>query len=416
MSDVSDEDDPDRPLFTAVSSSARQLHALLRCINFGPKAQVQISAEGLRFSVEESSAMEGLAFLDKSLFTTYQFNAPPPPSSASSNHSTPTDASEDTTTVPTFEISLSALLSTLEILSTTPSLAPAGRDPYSAIPSRNPYLSTPTAFSPHTLGLPSICTFHYPHAGSPLLLTLSEASLNLRTTAELTTYVPHSEEDIPFARDAVMAKIIMRASYLLDGIVEIASTNPDKVTMSVSSTHPFFSLSSAGDLGSAVVEFARGKDGNRRRDPSDPFDQDGDEMTGGADGGGIARAAGTDKPPPLLETFQIARKTRISQTYKFSLIYAAARALAVATKVSVRMDREGVLSLQLMVEVDTGTGVGAKENGGAENVERGKMQPKVCFVEFRFVPLVAGDREDEGDDDDEEEEGEGAEGSETEEE
>ena len=47
------------PLFSAVSSSARQLFQLLRCISFALKAQVRISKEGLRFTVEESQVMQG---------------------------------------------------------------------------------------------------------------------------------------------------------------------------------------------------------------------------------------------------------------------------------------------------------------------------------------------------------------------
>lgn len=48
-----------RPLFSAVSSSARQLFLLLRCISFAPKAQVQITPNGLRFMAEESQVMQG---------------------------------------------------------------------------------------------------------------------------------------------------------------------------------------------------------------------------------------------------------------------------------------------------------------------------------------------------------------------
>lgn len=47
------------PVFKAVSSSARQLFQLLNTMRFAPKAQVQISKEGLRFSVEESRVMQG---------------------------------------------------------------------------------------------------------------------------------------------------------------------------------------------------------------------------------------------------------------------------------------------------------------------------------------------------------------------
>jgi hypothetical protein len=47
------------PILSAVSGSARQLFVLLRCISFGSKFQVQPTEDGIRFSVEDSSVMEG---------------------------------------------------------------------------------------------------------------------------------------------------------------------------------------------------------------------------------------------------------------------------------------------------------------------------------------------------------------------
>ena len=44
-----------RPMLTAVSSSARQLYLLLRCISFAGKAQVQLSGNGMRFGVDKGS-------------------------------------------------------------------------------------------------------------------------------------------------------------------------------------------------------------------------------------------------------------------------------------------------------------------------------------------------------------------------
>jgi cell cycle checkpoint protein len=65
--------DDQAPTFSAVSSSTRQLYLLLRCISFASKAQVQITEEGLRFSAEDSSVMEGsvspLTLLDAFLLT-----------------------------------------------------------------------------------------------------------------------------------------------------------------------------------------------------------------------------------------------------------------------------------------------------------------------------------------------------------
>lgn len=49
----------EQPFFTAVSGSARQLFQLLKCINFAQKAQVRITEEGLRFTVEESRVIQG---------------------------------------------------------------------------------------------------------------------------------------------------------------------------------------------------------------------------------------------------------------------------------------------------------------------------------------------------------------------
>lgn len=48
------------PILTAVSSSARQLYSLLRCISFSEKAHVEITDGGLKFSVDDASVMEGM--------------------------------------------------------------------------------------------------------------------------------------------------------------------------------------------------------------------------------------------------------------------------------------------------------------------------------------------------------------------
>jgi len=163
------------------------------------------------------------------------------------------------------------------------------------------------------------------------------------TTCSLTTYEPDTyPTDIPLQKDAINQKIIMRSSYLNDAISELGSTSPTRLTI-VSSPDgaPNFALSSTGPLGSATVEFSR----------DDPL---------------------------LLETFQITPGTRVVQSYKFSLIKAASRAMTAASKVSIRTDEQGVLSLQFMIEV---------EGGG------------VSFIEMRFVPFLEVDGEGEEDDD-----------------
>ena len=166
----------------------------------------------------------------------------------------------------------------------------------------------------------------------------------MTTTCELVTYEPDFLEDIPLQKDAIAQKIIMRASWLHDAINELSSTSPTRLTMVSSPTAPYFTLSSSGPLGSATVEFS--------------------------------------KDPQLLETFHVPRRT--VNTYKYSLIKGASRAMGIAAKVSIRSDEQGVLSLQFMIDV---------EGGG------------VSFVDFRFVPFIS----EEGEDEDESEIGEAGE-------
>ena len=132
----------------------------------------------------------------------------------------------------------------------------------------------------------------------------------------------------------MQVKIIMQARWLFDAISELSSTSPTRLEIAASPMAPYFSLSASGHLGSASVDFAKGRD--------------------------------------LLETFTVADKW--TQSYKFEMVKAAGEAMRLASKVSVRGDQQGVLSLQFMVEI---------EGGG------------ISFVDFRFVPFLLEDEEEE---------------------
>lgn len=315
MAHTGDNAENTAPLFSAVSGSARQLFQLLRCINFVSKTHVQITKEGLRFTVEESQVMQGIAFLDKALFTAYTYSPPP---------------HEDTEDFepPPFQISLSSLLETLQILGINENKDRWGANRNSNYNGINGFSSRggpPGAFDNRVLGMNGICRLSYAAAGEPLCIILEESAVT--TTCQLVTYEPDFQEEIPLQKDAIAQKIIMRASWLHDAISELSSTSPTRLTIVSSPTAPYFTLSSSGPLGSATVEFS--------------------------------------KDPQLLETFQVPRRT--VNTYKYSLIKGASRAMSIASKVSIRSDEQGVLSLQFMIEV---------EGGG------------VSFVDFRFVPFI----------------------------
>lgn len=244
-----------------------------------------------------------------------------------------TEEEQEEFELPPFQISLSSLLETLQILGLN--------DAKEKWPKRDDLNDAYTrgdlapAFDPPILGMNGIFRLSYAAAGDPLCIIL-EAS-GVVTTCELVTYEPDYFEEIPLQKDAIAQKIIMRASWLHDAISELSSTLPTRLTIVSAPTAPYFTLSATGPLGSATVEFS--------------------------------------KDPQLLETFQV--PTRIVNVYKYSLIKAASRAMEIATKVSIRTDEQGVLSLQFMIEVEGGS---------------------YTFVDFRFVPFLPEDGE--GDEED----------------
>ena len=270
----------------------------------------------------KTHTISGVVVLDKALFTAYTYSPP------SGNE----DDEERDAEVPPFQISLSSLLQTLQIFGVHDikdrwSNRESGYDGLYGFTSRAEHTAT---FENPVLGINGICRLSYSALGEPLCIILEEKGVI--TTCELVTYEPDFQEDIPLQKDAIAQKIIMRASWLHDAITELSSTSPSRLTMVSSPTAPYFTLSSSGPLGSATVEFT--------------------------------------KDSQLLETFQVPRRT--VNTYKYSLINGASRAMAVANKVSIRSDEQGVLSLQFMIEI---------EGGG------------ISFVDFRFVPFIPEDGE-----------------------
>lgn len=286
-------------------------------------------------------------------------------SQTQSQAETPRSIDNEETLSRPFLISLVALLETLQIFGSIDN-----KDRYSSRPdtsySSGIHSSRPggvlggsSAFDTRVLGMTGLCRLSYTGPGAPLSITLEEG--NVTTTCELITYEPetmmgsgvHDGEyyEIPFDRNSLTQKVIMRASLLHDAIAELATTAPDCLTIISSPKAPYFTLSANGPLGSSTVDFNK------------------DARTA------IQREGVNDQQ--LLETFQVSGQ-RVVNTYKFSLVRAAAKAMQAAEKVSIRTDMQGVLSLQFMVQLDSG---------------------HVTFVDFKIVPLLSDDGEWEGDGD-----------------
>jgi cell cycle checkpoint protein len=252
-----------------------------------------------------------MAFLSKSLFSTYQFKSARDQNSQNS--------------LPPFAISLPALLEALHVFGTNESkFNPWDRDYYNN-----------DAFSAQVLGVSGICHIHYEAAGSPLEVVLKETGVT--TTCELTTYEPLSMSDIPFAREELELKAIMAATYLYDAIAELSSWSPDRIY--INATKSCLKLSAPGHHGSAVIRFHYGADATP---PEENFSDD-----------------PAQNPPVrkgVLETFLVPGPS-FSQEYSFAHIAATRRALSSAIKVSLRGDSQGILSLQFMIENVDGQGV-----------------------------------------------------------
>jgi cell cycle checkpoint protein len=294
-----------------------------------------------------------MAFLEKSLFTSYHFKT------LNSESNEPQDEEFESET-PAFSISLPSLLETLQLfnITDTKSQNPFHRDIY----------TTPAAFSHSVLGFPAgTCRLLYLSPGAPFTITLEESGVT--TTCDLTTYEPTFTTDIPFHRDKLSLKVIMRATYLHDAITELSTQNPAQLTLAA--TKDALTLSTTSDLGSAEVAFQRSPSvpsthALQHQAPAITNDSGEQETRAKGDGG-------------LLETFLV--PSPFQQSYKFAHVAAAKRAMASATKVSVRADEQGVMSLQFMIEHEEGVGS-----------DRG-----VSFVDFRLVPLIGGESVEEGD-------------------
>jgi len=224
-----------------------------------------------------------------------------------------------------------------------------------------------TPYLTSVLGTSGLCRILYASPGSALSIQLSESGI--RTSCDLTTYVKSTssanhdndendgnneeqeeeadENDIPFDRLSLQLKTILRSSHLADAIAELSSTTPSVLVLTATPRSPYLVLSATGGaLGTATVEFGAKE----------------------AEGG-------------VLETFDC--RARWSGRYRFETVRKAARAMASATKVSIRADGAGVLNLQFLVEVD------------------GDEKERHAFVDFRVVPLLEGEGDDDGHGDEE---------------
>ncbi|KNC48341.1 cell cycle checkpoint protein RAD1 [Thecamonas trahens ATCC 50062] len=178
--------------------------------------------------------------------------------------------------------------------------------------------------------------------GAPLVLELVEASV--ATRCAIATLVAAEPIELNFASPDVRGKAIIISSAVHDALYElegVAGSIAFEFVPQTRAASAMFRMSARGSAGSCAIEF--------------PHTSDGGGTSGGTAEVGPGAAA-------LIESFDTVEL--ITNEYKTELVHASLRALALASKTSIRVNTEGILSLQHMI------------NRGDE----------LIFVEFFVVP------------------------------
>lgn len=162
----------------------------------------------------------------------------------------------------------------------------------------------------------------YAGYGSPLILILEEDGV--LTDCSIKTLDPDEVLDFNFSSTNVINKIIMKSECLKEAFSELDMTS-DVLEFLMSPDTPHFRLSTFGNAGSTFSDF--------------PKDSD------------------------MMESFQCAQTQ--TNRYKVSLLKPSVKALALSSRVSIRTDNRGFLSLQYMIKNEDG---------------------QVCFVEYYCAP------------------------------
>lgn len=180
--------------------------------------------------------------------------------------------------------------------------------------------------------LVSTCTFYYQGEGHPFILYFKEGG-NLVTKCELDTFDMGDEaEYINLDKDNIVQQIITKGEILYDVLKELETMKTDIVTLQAQSlVSPHYLLISRGDSGTTSISLPNEK--------------------------------------AVMETFDIAggehRNVIVKNSYNFKLISKCLEALLLASRVSIRCDDNGIMSIQSMCPLDN-------------NIQ--------SFIDFRFHP------------------------------
>ncbi|KAI0084004.1 Rad1-domain-containing protein [Irpex rosettiformis] len=368
-SDVSDVQEQDVPhVLSAYVHDVRYFAALLRGVSFAKMASVTIMDSGLIVTTEEARTLLGTAYIFADIFDEYTYNPPSQQQLPSQSQSADSERENEELNA-AFDINLSVLLECLNILGTagptTTNLktndkahrfhglgqGDGGNDNEPGPSKRNGRKDDKDVAGNARLdqyfgggGKKTGMRLSYAGAGYPLTLLIAEEADGPTATCEITTFDPEPRLELPFDAEQTALRIILKSSWLRDALSELEPScekvtivgNPPPPEGRVPRTStPRLRLKAVGNWGSTEMDY--------------PNDRE------------------------VLEACDC--PVAVSFSYKHSHLQKAARALQTSTKTSLRIDQDGLLSLQFLMP--------------SPRARPGKSAN--AFVEFRCMALEGDD-------------------------
>ncbi|TFK72220.1 Rad1-domain-containing protein [Pluteus cervinus] len=399
------------PVLKASVHDVRYFVSLLRGVNFVNRATITVTKRGMTITVEESRTLLGTAFIFSEIFDEYIYNPEKPQyhqnllqrereARANANENTlstqgsssamevtpdltqPNEAEDDSDNA-AFEVPLNTVIECLNIFGTAGGSGGGGGGSSSGGTAnvrrwqrdgdnsgednetnaeeggeegqRRGGRTRRTGYTGVGGEKRTGMRMTYNGSGYPLTLLLAEDSSGPTTTCEITTFDPEPHLELEFDNDQLILKIILKSSWLRDALSEL-DPSCEKLTFISNPPPPINPLETGGqrnrhpfreDLQPVFRIQAEGTFGTTEMDY--PNDRE------------------------VLETFEC--KKSLSYTYRFNHIARTLRALQSSTKTSLRIDDEGLLSLQFLMPV-TNKRVGAP--GG---------EAPAAFIEFRCLAV-----------------------------
>ncbi|KAH9484080.1 putative pyruvate dehydrogenase protein X component, mitochondrial [Psilocybe cubensis] len=175
----------------------------------------------------------------------------------------------------------------------------------------------------------------YPGGGYPLTLIIAEDAAGPTTTCEITTFDPEPQLELEFDTSKTVLRIILKSSWLRDALSEL---DPSCEKLAFIGNPPI----SANQQQLPLASDANARQKQKQRSPvMKPMLR--------IQATGTFGSTEMDYPNDreVLETFECTRN--VSFSYRFGHISRTIKALSSSTKTSLRIDEDGLLSLQFLM-------------------------------------------------------------------